>query len=211
MFMNKQKSTDECMVKLSLNGLIDYSFDRAYMNGRETVLRELKNFLPEDKFTEFMKQLELHEKETDALLNINKSKIKYTEKCFLRNVSADVLQRFSNMSLCEGRMGILSWDRDYDVLLVCTPLVANTRFVTTGMEADSLKHLGYIDCGTNADLFLTLCSLRKDSDRGRWFIAAEDPKPHICKCDSIEEDLGTISELYRPMTVLEIIDYYNNK
>ena len=78
---------------------------------------------------------------------------------------------------------------------------------------DSFKTVwkGYIDCGTNEELFLALAALRDDSDYMQWFVTEKD---EWVKCERehfYQEHLTKTWRTWHKATVEEIIEYFKDK
>lgn len=129
----------------------------------------------------------------------------FAQPCFIRENSKELQDKVYRLG---GRSGACIWDSEFNTLLVAD----KDHFRCYDDEwsnADLLISKGYIDCGTNEDLFLALAALRDDSDYMQWFVAAENEShPTLCKKKLIEEHTWWY-ELYRKMTVTELIKYFS--
>lgn len=81
-------------------------------------------------------------------------------------------------------------------------------------DVDKLRCKGFIDCGTNEDLFLAIAALRDDSDIHQWFVADEGI-PCYCKKGTFFIRQQEYSEFHlcgvkaHKATVSELIEHFN--
>lgn len=66
---------------------------------------------------------------------------------------------------------------------------------------------GYIHCGFNEELFLTIAALRDDTDKFQWFISPERVWVYNKDYDSILE----VSLKWHKATVNELIEHFKEK
>ena len=86
----------------------------------------------------------------------------FTQKCFIRK---NTLELVDKLSLLGGRSGAVFFDEKYNTLAVEEIFF---RCVADN-TADTLIKQGFIDCGTNEELFFAIASLRDDSDKFQYF------------------------------------------
>ena len=86
----------------------------------------------------------------------------FTQKCFIRK---NTLELVDKLSLLGGRSGSVFFDEKYNTLAVEEIFF---RCVADN-TADTLIKQGFIDCGTNEELFLAIAALRDDSDKFQYF------------------------------------------
>jgi hypothetical protein len=89
----------------------------------------------------------------------------FTEKCFFRDVSNELIEGLYKLG---GRKGIAFWNSNVGTLLTAE----SNKFRCIDDEwgnADKLVKNGYINCGNNKELFLAIAALRDDSDYMQWF------------------------------------------
>jgi hypothetical protein len=86
----------------------------------------------------------------------------FTQKCFIRKNTPELVDK---LSLLGGRSGAVFFDEKYNTLAVEEIFF---RCVADN-TADTLIKQGFIDCGTNEELFLAIAALRDDSDKFQYF------------------------------------------
>lgn len=90
----------------------------------------------------------------------------FTQKCFIRKNSKELQDKVYRLGY---RAGTHLWERTFNTLLI-----ANGKYFRCYDDewgnSDLLIRKGYIDCGTNEELFLALASLQDDSDKNQWFV-----------------------------------------
>ena len=134
----------------------------------------------------------------------------FTTMCFIRKSTknlTDKLYRIGNRS-CSGY-----WHSDINTLLVCE----SDQYICLDDEwgnAVSLTKKGYINCGTNEELFLAIAALRDDSDVYQYFV---NEKGMFVFCNQSElkhvidnsEDWWdySVSEFHKA-TVAELIEHF---
>ncbi len=73
---------------------------------------------------------------------------------------------------------------------------------------------GYIDCGTNEELFLALAALRDDTDKNQWVIDEANEcfglEDSMMICDRDDMNDRAIYTHYRKATVEEIIEHFKS-
>ena len=74
---------------------------------------------------------------------------------------------------------------------------------------------GYIDCGTNEELFLALAALRDDTDKNQWVIDEANEcfgwEDSWMICDKDDMNERTVYTHYRKATVEEIIEHFKDR
>ena len=85
----------------------------------------------------------------------------FTQKCFIRKNSEDLRKKL-------GLIGKRSLCTIHDEILT-TYLDRHYSLINLDGTIDMLSEDGFIDCGTNEELFLSIAALRDDSDRFQWF------------------------------------------
>ena len=99
----------------------------------------------------------------------------FTQRCFIRSNSWQIintLMKFGKNVLNKEPNGYIVSNEEL-VYSVCD-------------EEEYLENMilnGFIDCGTNEELFLAISALRNDSDRFQWFIMDADIYTEISKGD----------------------------
>ena len=134
----------------------------------------------------------------------------FTQSCFIRKSTKDLtdkLYRIGNRS-CRGY-----WHSDINTLLVCESDQYRCLDDEWG-NAVSLTKKGYINCGTNEELFLAIAALRDDSDVYQYFV---NEKGMFVFCNQSElkhvidnsEDWWdySVSEFHKA-TVAELIEHF---
>ena len=89
----------------------------------------------------------------------------FTQPCFIRKNNKELQDVVYTLG---GRSGKIIWDCEFHTLLVAD----NNYFRCYDDEQGNDKlliNIGFIDCGTNENLFLALAALRDDSDKFQWF------------------------------------------
>lgn len=90
----------------------------------------------------------------------------FTQRCFIRKNSKKLQDLIYNLG---DRGGTWLHELEYDTLLVAD----KDYFRCLDDERDNDKKLieeGFIDCGTNEELFLAIAALRDDEDVNQWHI-----------------------------------------
>lgn len=127
----------------------------------------------------------------------------FIQKCFIRKNSEDLRKRLEligkqNLCYIHDEILITHSERQYSLLDLDGSI---------GMLLED----GFIDCGTNEELFLAIAALRDDSDIHQWFIH-QDCSFLKCECDSKIDMWGDYEypqEVYpRKATVEELIKHF---
>lgn len=94
---------------------------------------------------------------------------------------------------------------DSDILYTtATSVYVTYSDITTIDETD-----GFIDCGTNEDLFLALAALRDDSDYMQWFT---NDQMQMWKIHDRKEDNWNLDkEFWRKAAPSELIEHFKTK
>lgn len=90
----------------------------------------------------------------------------FIQNCFIRKSTEDLTKKVYRIG---GRSGRGYWHSDINTLLICESDQYRCLDDEWG-NAVSLTQKGYIDCGTNEELFLAIAALRDDTDRYQWFV-----------------------------------------
>lgn len=86
----------------------------------------------------------------------------FTQQCFIRKNSEDLRKKL-------GLIGKRSLCTIHDEILT-TYLDCHYSLINLDGTIDMLSEDGFIDCGTNEELFLAIAALRDDLDRFQWFV-----------------------------------------
>lgn len=78
-------------------------------------------------------------------------------------------------------------------------------------SARAWKDKGWIDCGTNNDMFLAIAALANNTDLGQWLIVTDATGDRWVKCEELRfrGDAGCLT--WRKATVDEIIEHFKNR
>ena len=107
----------------------------------------------------------------------------FTQRCFIRKNSKKLQDLIYNLG---DRRGTCLHKLEYDTLLVAD----KDYFRCLDDERDNDKKLikeGFIDCGTNEELFLAIAALRDDTDENQWFVYPKENHWFKCYDNNIEE------------------------
>ena len=91
----------------------------------------------------------------------HKTNIMFTQKCFIRKNTPELVQKLEDI----GYKALFSARNGYGEYLYAF----NGTIVGGEYNAYNEK-TGFVDCGTNEELFLAIAALRDDSDRFQWFV-----------------------------------------
>ena len=129
----------------------------------------------------------------------------FKQKCFIRKNTPELVDK---LSLLCGRSGAVFFDEKYNTLAV----EENFFRCVADNTADTLIKQGFIDCGTNEELFLAIASLRDDSDKFQYFTNGV----FWIKCSQFElkHELDNNYEEFcvadfHKATVQELIEHFN--
>lgn len=135
----------------------------------------------------------------------------FTQPCFIRK----------NTQELRGKLEELGYEYGYehDFYDYSEPFIAcEGKYYWDASENAILE--GFLFCGTNEELFLSIAALRYDTDKNQWFIYDKSDwsdKPEItyfiCKQDSIKDEM-CIDLMYNDChkaTVKELIKYFKDK
>ena len=129
----------------------------------------------------------------------------FTQKCFIKKNSKDLRDKIYKLG---GRNG--TWLNDASDILLANETFF--RCCDSDLWDDSqLEDMGYIDCGTNEELFLAIAALRDDTDKDQVFMH-QDGNFYKCECDSKIDMWGDFEEpesYPRKATVSELIELFN--
>ena len=127
----------------------------------------------------------------------------FTTPCFIRKSTKELTEKVYKLG---GRDGRSFWHCGYLTLL----LAEKQQFTCLDDEhgnAAMLIEKGFIDCGTNEELFLAIAALRDDTDKFQWFISPERVWVYNKDYDSILE----VSLKWHKATVNELIEHFKEK
>ena len=100
----------------------------------------------------------------------------FTQKCFIRKNTSSLFKRLEQIG---GRSGVAFQHEKYNTLSVSPDFFRCVRDDSTEL----LINDGYIDCGTNEELFLAIAALRDDADKNQWFVHKDG---NFIFCDQYE-------------------------
>lgn len=133
----------------------------------------------------------------------------FTTPCFIRKSTESLTNRIYRLG---GRSGKNFWHCKYLTLL----LAEEEQFTCIDNErgnADRLIERGYIDCGENEELFISLSALRDDTDKSQWFTdgdkwlkCPEHKFSTYWTCHDIEINVNTIHKA----SVNELIEHFKS-
>ena len=123
----------------------------------------------------------------------------FTQKCFIRK---NTLELVDKLSLLGGRSGAVFFDEKYNTLAVEEIFF---RCVADN-TADTLIKQGFIDCGTNEELFLAIAALRDDTDKNQWFT---DGNGYWQLCIGSFKFPSLAKEKLHKATVEELIEHFS--
>lgn len=124
----------------------------------------------------------------------------FTTPCFIRKSTKELTEKVYKLG---GRDGRSFWHCGYLTLL----LAEKQQFTCLDDEhgnAEMLIEKGFIDCGTNENLFLAIAALRDDTDENQWFISPEGVWVYNKDYDSILE----VSLKWHKASVNELIEHF---
>lgn len=86
----------------------------------------------------------------------------FTQACFIRKNTYDLRHSLNNMGKTNCTQRVF-------------PILISNYEIYYGVHdfeesIDNLMLNGFIDCGTNEELFLAIAAMRDDSDRFQWFV-----------------------------------------
>lgn len=85
----------------------------------------------------------------------------FTQKCFIRKNLKELQDKVYGLG---HRGGTHLWECTFNTLLIANEEYFRCYDDEWG-NADSLIREGYIDCGTNENLFIAIAALRDDTDK----------------------------------------------
>ena len=99
----------------------------------------------------------------------------FTEACFIRKNTYDLRHSLNNIGKTNCTQNVF-------------PILISNYEIYYGVHdfeesIDNLMLNGFIDCGTNEELFLAIAALRDDSDKHQWFIMDAEIYTEISKGD----------------------------
>ena len=133
----------------------------------------------------------------------------FIQPCFIRKSTKDLTEKVYRIG---GRSGRGYWRSDINTLLVCESDQYRCLDDEWG-NAVSLTQKGYIDCGTNEELFLAIAALR-DDDKYQWFVN-EKMEFVFCNQSELKHVIDnsydwwdySVSEFHKA-TVAELIEHF---
>lgn len=125
----------------------------------------------------------------------------FTQPCFIRKYTPELRKRLKDLGQRESTFDDFSgkW------------LAANHGMFISVSEGFQNLHDGYIDCGTNEQLFLAIAALNDNGDYMQWFTNGK--RWYQNKINDIEIiRLGAGSPIcFHKATVEELIEHFKNK
>lgn len=138
----------------------------------------------------------------------------FTQKCFIRKNSKELQDKVYRLG---HRAGTILWECTFNTLLIANEEYFRCYDDELG-NADLLIRKGYIDCGTNENLFIAIAALRDDTDKYQWFVNKDGV---FCKClinrfihfTSNEKSIEPIEDTndWQKATVEELIEHFKDK
>ena len=133
----------------------------------------------------------------------------FIQPCFIRKNTVELRNKLINIQ--QRRM--YNWSFDY----IYADYKCASSFVSflASVKQSWVNTQGYIDCGTNEDLFLAIAALRDDTDmnqwfvtnKGEWFLSMYDSQyTHLCKRTIDGIDIG--ERTAHKATVQELIEHF---
>lgn len=101
----------------------------------------------------------------------------FTQSCFIRKNSPELRKKLE----------YLGHVYDEDEVFENAPITACEEIFIWNAAEDAVL-TGFIDCGTNEELFLALASLQDDTDEGQWFVYPESDYWFKCDVSDIEAE-----------------------
>ena len=130
----------------------------------------------------------------------------FTQACFIRKNTYDLRHSLNNMGKTNCTQRVF-------------PILVSNYEIYYGVHdfeesIDNLMLNGFIDCGTNEELFLSIAALRDDSDVHQLFIMDAEIYTEISKGDwfvatDIKDYFFIIRSGYNPSTCIVIIFRFN--
>lgn len=128
----------------------------------------------------------------------------FTQACFIRNNNVKLFNTLQELGYKHQQCFVKPY-RDL--------LVVNNGYYSINFPYGS-NNEGFIDCGTNEDLFLALSALRDDSDKFQWFTDGIN----WAFCDSnkfgsywTRNDFKINLDTIHKATVKELIEHFKDK
>lgn len=132
----------------------------------------------------------------------------FIQRCFIIKNSKELRDKVYRLG---GRNG--KWLNEASEIIACSHDMFRCHDLDLGAEY-TLVNKGYIHCGKNEELFLTIAALRDDSDIHQWFVH-QDGSFLKCECDSKIDMWGDYEypqEVYpRKATIEELIKHYGHE
>ena len=132
----------------------------------------------------------------------------FKQKCFIHKNTKGLHNKLYNLG---DRKGKFLSGNDNGVLL-CADYSIYRSYDDKSYNSDSLIKDGYIDCGTNEELFLAIAALRDNSDYMQWFINNKTNewychKPLSGYGDKYNADTIIIKSRWHKASVKELIEH----
>lgn len=124
----------------------------------------------------------------------------FIQPCFIRKYSDELSKKLSDIGYHTAHCG-----SGY-TYIECAGQWAST---SSNLYEEDLE--GYIDCGTDEELFLSLASLRDDSDYLQWFVSSKGEWV-LCEREKFrQEHMTTFNRTWHKATAQEIVEYFSRK
>lgn len=135
----------------------------------------------------------------------------FTQPCFIRDNNAKLFNTLHDLGY-KHQMCFIKPYRDL--------LVVNNGYYSINFPY-GCNNEGFIDCGTNEDLFLAIAALRDDTDKYQWFVYEYDDnwkdvgdyakKGYFVLCTTDKYYCGTDVRSAHKATVEELIEHFKDK
>jgi len=136
----------------------------------------------------------------------HKTNIMFKQKCFIWKNTPELVKRLEEL----GYKASFSARNGYGEYLYAF------NGIIVGGEYNSYdEKAGFIDCGTNEELFLAIAALRDDTDKNQWFIhknvefvfCDQSELKHVT--DNTDEYMDYCVADFHKATVQELIEHFN--
>ncbi len=121
----------------------------------------------------------------------------FTQKCFIRKNTPELVKKLEEL----GYKSLFSAMNGYGEYLYT---IVGT--VVGGVYNAYDEKTGFIDCGTNDELFLAIAALRDDTDNIQWFT---DGNGYWQQCIGSFKFPSLAKEKLHKATVQELIEHFN--
>lgn len=133
----------------------------------------------------------------------------FTTPCFIRKSTEELTEKVYKLG---GRDGRSYWHCDYLTLL----LAEKQQFTCLDDELGNSEMLikkGFIDCGTNEELFIAIAALMDESDIHQWF--TDGKEWFLCQYLKVgmhyQDKPEILFEKWHKATVDELIEHFKEK